>query len=315
MYTVHPLHFELGWYAKVLGAEVLCFPSPRRLERSSCQTRIQVTHLQSKILALNSINWWVCFLGAIELKDPLCLEAFQKAGFHLGRHVAALAPKIDTVSQRSILVSCFILLLDLDFICVITRAQMQCNLSHSKRRAVAIRKLLFCQYVVTTIVQIGSSSTFRQWNLQCNSSRKTFAITRVLLQLRLESYCFHTFVIAQIKCLSLLFQDIRKVQFRLEFVVFILEKLHLKQATLSANMVLLTFSYRVSWKVVGDSMWFVLDQSGKAGKYSKVVRYNSYTDMIQTLSSVLEEVMRLNDKSPAGNFFFRLHNSFPAILK
>ncbi len=41
----------------------------------------------------------VPILGAIELKDPLCLEAFQKGGFHLGRHVAALAPKIDTVSH------------------------------------------------------------------------------------------------------------------------------------------------------------------------------------------------------------------------
>ena len=63
-------------------------------------------------------------------------------------------------------------------------------------------------------------------------------------------------------------------------------------------------------------MWFVLDQSGKAGKYSKVVRYNSYIiyDMIQTLSSVLEVVMRLNDKSHAGNFFLDCTTHFQRNL-
>ncbi|ELT93939.1 hypothetical protein CAPTEDRAFT_166456 [Capitella teleta] len=33
--------------------------------------------------------------GAAELKDPLCIEAFKKAGFYLGRHILAVAPKAD----------------------------------------------------------------------------------------------------------------------------------------------------------------------------------------------------------------------------
>ena len=40
---------------------------------------------------------FICLIGAVELKDGLCLEAFHKAGQHLGRHVAALAPRIEKV--------------------------------------------------------------------------------------------------------------------------------------------------------------------------------------------------------------------------
>ncbi len=37
--------------------------------------------------------------GAADLKDNLCLEAFYKAGEHLGRHVAALASRIEKVQN------------------------------------------------------------------------------------------------------------------------------------------------------------------------------------------------------------------------
>ena len=37
------------------------------------------------------------FSGATEKDDSLCKEAFYKAGWWLGRHVLAIAPKVDKV--------------------------------------------------------------------------------------------------------------------------------------------------------------------------------------------------------------------------
>ncbi len=139
-------------------------------------------------------------------------------------------------------------------------------MSHNKRRAVAITKFLFCQYVVTTIVQIGSSSTFRQWNRQWNSSSntclrlgKTFAIARVLLKLWLESFCFHALVIAQIKCHSLLLirqRALRKRNFVvMEFVMKVLWQDHtfVLKCKLNALCLLSLDEYTCIW-IVKETM-------------------------------------------------------------
>ena len=40
----------------------------------------------------------IIYTGALEEKDPLCIQAFHAAGYALARHVIALSPKIDKVS-------------------------------------------------------------------------------------------------------------------------------------------------------------------------------------------------------------------------
>ena len=73
-------------------------PTHAQRDWTNWQSHATTCKFKWLLFLFHSGSHFLLSLGAIEVKDPLCLEAFHKAGRHLGRHVAALSPRIDKVN-------------------------------------------------------------------------------------------------------------------------------------------------------------------------------------------------------------------------
>ncbi len=60
---------------------------------------VPVLYFANDIYIMYMSNIFLMILGAVDKNDPLCKEAFYEAGKLLGRHIVAIAPKVDKVCE------------------------------------------------------------------------------------------------------------------------------------------------------------------------------------------------------------------------